>query len=177
MTIAPTRKDIPLLGYKMVPFNVIREPIYKYKFSDGGVLYSKFTLIMVFFEKDPEEMLKDQKDSSVPLSTRINMKHHVTMGIDCPDNLKGIPNQIKGENLKERVVEEDIDIIEPHEPFFEYQLDNGFRIKGKMVLMNVDRTDRFNENGLSVYIFDYTIDMKIIPPKKLKKKSKRKKER
>ena len=175
MTTTPPKKKIPLLGHKMVPFKVIREPIYKYKFEDGGILHSKFTLIMVHFEKDLEEILKEREESSDPVGTGINMTHHVTMGIDCPDSLKGVPNQIKGENLKERVVVEDIAIIESHEPFFEYQLDNGFKLKGKITLLNVDRTDRFGAGGLPLYLVDNTVDMKLTPPKKLQKKKRKKK--
>ncbi len=172
ITSQTPKNKIPLLGHKMIPFKVIKEPINKYKFADGGILYSKFTLITVHFEKDPEEMFEEQKGKTSPVGTGINIKHHITMGVDCPDDLKGVPNQIKGENLKERIVEEDIDIIESHEPFFEYQLENGFKLKGKIVLMNVDKTDRFDENGLPLYLVNNTIEMKITMPKKLQKKNK-----
>jgi len=172
-----SKNKIPLLGYKMIPFKVIKEPISKYKFADGGILHSKFTLIMIYFEKDLEEMFEEQKIKESPVGSGINIKHHITMAVDCPDDMKGIPNQIKGENLKERIVKEDIDIIESYEPFFEYQLENGVRLKGKIVLMNVDKTDRFDENGIPVYLVDNTLQMKITMPKKLQKKPKRKKKK
>ncbi|MCW3989319.1 MAG: hypothetical protein NWE88_04505 [Candidatus Bathyarchaeota archaeon] len=175
MIVSQTKNNIPLLGHKMVPFKVIKEPIYKYKFADGGILHSKYTLIMVHFEKNLDEMLEEQKENTSSLGTGINMKHHITMGIDCPDEMKGVPNRIKGENLRERVIEEDVDIIEPHEPFFEYKLANGFRLKGKIVLMNVDKTDRFDKMGIPVYLIDNTVEMKITIPKKLQKKIPKKK--
>jgi hypothetical protein len=166
-------KKIRLYGHKMINFKVIREPFNKYKLGDGVYLVSKFVLIMVHFEKDIEKILKNNENLN-NIQTGVNLKNQVLLGIDGPDDMKGIPNNIEGTNLREHIINDDVEILESQESFFEYELENGFIIKGKTVVINVSKTDLFNSEGMPIYLVDHSVQFKISLPQKLQEKFKKK---
>lgn len=162
----------PLIDHKMIDFKVKREPWNIYKVEDGSILKAKFVLIMVHFEKDVDELISEIKSTGkiekMEIGTGVNIKNQMLVGASAPNNLMGVPNERKGLNYRDYIVEEDLDFEVIKENFFEYQLENGFNIKGKAVLMNIDRTSLYENSGMPIYLVDHTIEAKIKPPKKLR---------
>lgn len=163
-------KPRPLIGHKRVDFKVVKEPFNTYKLKDDTILKMKFVLLMVFFEKDIDEIINIISTEDADTNKRIGMglKSQIVFAVDAIDIQKGTPTTEKNIDLKTRIIEEDVDIVHSEEHFFEYLLDNGFTFKGKTVLINVDKTDIFDENGMPLYLVDTSLELKVILPKKIK---------
>ena len=162
----------PLHGYHLVDFSIVKEKWNKYKLEDGTQLKTKFNLLTVHFEKDTDELMEEfdpNNEGLIEIGTNINIQHKIVIGVSSPENLQGIPNEKKGQDLREQIDKEDLDILEPREPFFEYRLKNGFILKGKAVLMHVDRTNVYDSRGMPIYLVNHSIEMKMIPPQSWKK--------
>ena len=162
---------IPLLGHKMIEFKVKKEPFNYHKLEDGAFIKTKYILLMVHFEKDiPKILEKKDKSEKLHIESGINLNGQILMAVDVPDNLKGIPNRKPDTNLKEHVIKNDLEVVESKEYFFEYELENDFIIKGKSILLNVDKTDCYDDTGVPIYLFDHSVELKIIPPKSIQER-------
>ncbi len=161
-----------------VDFKIKKEPWNIYKFEDGTLYKSRFILIMAHFEKKTEELIQEMIDSGekeIKVGTGIGIKHQVLTGVSTPESLMGTPSLNSDIVLSDHIIQEDLDFEPINEPFFEYEFENGFTLKGKVVLMNVDKTDVFDQSGMPVYLVNNTVEAKVKLPPKIKSKIVKKK--
>ena len=76
------------------------------------------------------------------------------MKILAPDPTTGIISEIIGENM---------DILESKEPWSEYVLEDGTKIKAKQAAVNILKLDQKNPDGTPVYMLQSQQMMLVIP--------------
>lgn len=160
----------------MVEYKIINEPWNFYKIEDGTILKTRFILEMAHFEKTLEQMAREALESGkkigsdMGIGTGVNLSHRLLIQVSSPDDLMGEPSDVKDVNLKDHVILEDMKFTTKKENLFEYHFENGFILKGKVVLINVDKTSFFNNNGCPIYLIDNNIDAQLRVPTKTRDK-------
>ncbi len=155
-------------------FKIEQEDWNKYRLADGSLLKLKYVLMDVSMEASIEELLsriKPGKEANLALDTKSRTLHVVQPSY----KLRGKPDSKKysAEELKEAIIEEDIDFETVKATWNLYLMDNGIRIKTRVNPISISKTDKFNQKGIPVYLFDSGIDIKIKLPEKIEAKLKK----
>lgn len=131
--------DLSEFGY--TEFEKLKEEWNAYRVQDGSTVLLKLVLIWVrLFEKKGEG----------------TMRYKVKTGkiiIPAPE-LCGKPavRKYTRTELKESIVEENLEFGLVEDSWNEYKLEDGSTLRIKPVLSKVSRTDKFNEDGEPIYI-------------------------
>jgi len=96
------------------------------------------------------------------------------LGVFSPEELRGKPSEpYTHEELAKSIVNDDIDIEKViTQPWNEYELDNGMVFKVKNILVNVAKTDKYDKEGMPIYLVNCSAFAKGKKAKKSKPKKK-----
>ena len=143
--------------YGFEDFTVEREDWNLYKLTDGTFLKAKVTLNWV-----------SKGATQGEYSFNLGNVQLVTMP---PPNIRGNPStEPKGQALQSHVTEEDIHCQTIHDNWSVYALKNGIKLNIRLVLVKVDRTSKFDNNGFPVYLVQSQVLTKTNIPKELREK-------
>lgn len=151
-----------MIRKKYVNFKTRHEDSSVYKISDGTILKARFILIKVL-----DEGIYDEIGNPV---YGINSNNVVSIFI--PDNLWGNPSKqlYSRKELEDTIIEEDMAFDKIKEGWNTYELDNGAIISIKLVLASISRTNKFNQKGEPIYLYNVQLITKSKMPDKLRKK-------
>jgi hypothetical protein len=131
---------------KELEFKILKEDWFVYKLKDGSILKIKPVLMRVFEtgQVHPETGKKVYEFEGTTI-----------IAVRSPENLKGkptLPLPPPQEALK--LDKEEIDIEETiQEPWNLYELENGEKIKQKIVILNIYKIkDKYDKDGNPYYI-------------------------
>jgi len=155
-----------------VDFEVEREEWNLYRLADNAVLKVRFLLLGVLMDKSIDEFRKTSKELAPDQTPRIaiTFRPQTIFAVEPPPNLRGKPDSKKYSvaELKESIMDEDIDFETVKSTWDSYRLKNDIRLKVRLSPTLVSRTSRFDDAGMPIYIVDSTIDMKITMPEDIK---------
>lgn len=158
---------------KFIDFNVEKEPWNKYRVKDGSNLKARFILQQIITDKSMEklenELKKIKPDEHVDLG--FGFKGNRLFSADAPLKLCGLPDEKKylvGE-LRESIIDEDIDFDTVNSSWNIYHLENGMTFKCRVLVQTVNRTDKFDELGLPIYFIESNLDVKVDLPSNIEK--------
>lgn len=138
-------------------FDVVREPWNVYELEDGSILRTKFILLRVKRKEDPS----GQTGYAVKSQTITSVSH-------IPELLIGEPaaRQYSPKELQASIVEEDVRYTTLTEEWNEYIVEDGARIRVKLTVVKVAKTDKFNNDGEPIYLVLTTSMPQIQPPRR-----------
>jgi len=137
-----------------VEFEIVKERWNEYKLSDGARLRTKLTLGKVVTPPG----VPPEKAMEYGFNTQIMVVVYV------PQDMKGTPSGrvLTPKEISDAVVE-DLDFEETKVATNEYLLENGVRIKLRLMLTRVGKTDQFSADGTPLY----AVNNQIVPQIKL----------
>jgi len=139
------------LDFDYAEFQIIKEPWNLYRLEDGALLKLKLVLIKVVREKQTD-------DKGNPI---LSFNHQNIVGVLSPPELRGQPSP---EGKQPQIKQKDINFKpEKDEEWNEYQLEDGTVLKGKNVIVMVNKTDKFDSHGEPIYTVETQTIFKIIP--------------
>lgn len=165
-----------VLDYHFVDFDVIREDWNRYKLEDGAIIKTKFVLINVMMEKTMKELIseaktKKKKKSEKLMGVAIQSKNVV--GAEVPKKLRGSPSSpYTPQELQASIIHKDVDFEVIKERRSEYKLKNGMTIKVKSSPFTISKTNKFDSQGLPLYIVNSTGDVMFVFPEELERELK-----
>jgi len=137
-----------------VDFEVVKESWNEHKLSDGARLRTKLTLgkVVTASGVEPERAME------YSFNTQIMVVAYV------PQNMKGTPSGriLTPQEMNEAIVE-DLDYEQTKTAVNEYLLENGVRIKLRLMLTRVGKTSVYNPDGTPLY----AVNTQIVPEVKL----------
>lgn len=160
--------------FVFVDFKVKREEWNRYELQDenGSILKMKFVLINVFMEKDFRKKIEIAGTEKEKAKLGFRMQSQNIIGVEVPFELRGEPstqNYTLGE-LRASVVKEDIDFEVITERWNIYELADGIlEMKVRNSPINVSRTNKFDVQGLPIYMVDSTVNVKLSRLKKVRR--------
>ncbi|TSA57368.1 hypothetical protein D4R42_01715, partial [bacterium] len=150
----------------------------KYRVSDGSELKPRFVLQQVITDKSMDEFEKElkAKKPDEPIVLGFVFKANRLFSIDTPVNLRGHPdsNKYRAEELRESILDEDIDFDTVNSSWNIYHLKNGMTFKCRLLVQTINRTNKFDDLGLAIYFIESNVDLKVTLPPKLEKIIKKK---
>jgi len=161
-----------------IDFNIEKEQWNKYRIADGTELKARFVLQQVLVDKSMDELEKELKsiegDGSIAFG--FGFKGNKLFTVEPPVNLRGNPdsNKYRVEELRESIVEEDIDFDTVNSSWNIYQLKNRISFKCRLLVTTVSRTNKFDDLGIPTYLIDSTLELKVTLPPKLERIIKKK---
>jgi len=166
LKIMPVSPELPK-DFVFVDFEVLREGWNRYKLEDESILKTKFVLMNIMLEKNYKEIMERQKTEK-GLKMGIGFQSHIIVGVEAPPKLRGEPDTktYSVEELRSSIVKEDLDFEAVTETWNFYALENGITIKVRNTPISVSRTNKFDKQGLPIYLVDSTADMKVALSKK-----------
>jgi hypothetical protein len=149
-----------------VEFEVIKEDWNEYKLSDGAILKTKLTLGKIVIP--PGYTLETTKG--------FNFQTQNMIVAYVPQNMKGTPigRRLSPQEIEESIVE-DLDFEQTKEAVNEYKLPNNIKIKLRLMLTRVAKTDKFAPDGTPIYATSTQIVPQIKFPKGFRRKPLRRK--
>ena len=138
-------------------FDVVREPWNKYELSDGSILKVKYVLLKVRKTIEPDGR------------TNYEVKgQNIIVVSNIPDHLRGRPSEesYSPRELEASIVEEDMRYNTLSEEWNEYVAEDGARIRIKMTVVKVSRTNRMNREGEPIYLVQSSTLAQIRPPRR-----------
>jgi len=143
-----------------VEFEIVKEGWNEYKLSDGARLRTKLTLGKVITSPGvpPEKALE------------YNFNTQMMVVAYCPQDMKGTPSGrvLTPQDIQNSVVE-DLDFEQIKTTVNEYLLQNGVRIKLRLMLTRVGKTNHFNVDGTPLYAVNNQVVPEIKVPSNLQK--------
>ena len=150
-----------------VEFEVVREERNEYKLSDGATLRTKLTLGKVV-----------TAPPGVPIKRAMSYNFNTQMMVVAyvPQDMKGTPSgrSLTPQEMADAVVE-DLDFDQTQVATNEYLLENNVRIKLRLMLTRVGKTNQFNPDGTPLYAVNNQIVPQIKLPKGFAEKKTRRK--
>jgi len=142
--------------YRELGFEVIREPWNKYELPDGSTLKIKLVLTRVFRKVAKEEV-------SYEFDTQ-----NITCLSFVPKEAKGEPTErgYTSEELSSSIIEDNVKYITRLEEWNEYILEDGTKLKLKLTVSKVSKTNKFDKRGEPIYIVEHAMLPHITPKKK-----------
>lgn len=147
-----------------VEFETIKERWNEYKLSDGARLRTKLTLGKVATPSGvPPERAREYG-----FNTQTMIAAYV------PQDMKGTPSgrRLTPKEIVDAVVE-DLDFEQTQVATNEYLLETGVRIKLRLMLTRVGKTDHFSPDGTPLYAVNNQVVPQIKLPKKFQKRKSR----
>ena len=144
-----------------VEFEIIKEGWNEYKLSDGARLRTKLTLgkVATAAGVPPENAME------YGFSTQVMVIAYV------PQDMKGTPGgRVLTPPQIANAVVEDLEFEETKVAVNEYLLENGVRIKLRLMLTRVGKTDQFTRDGSPLYAVNNQIVPQIKLPPKFRKR-------
>ena len=137
-------------------FEVLREPWNRYRLIDGTILAVKHVLAEVIKRAMPEGKFS----LGIGVQQIIGFSH-------IPNRLLGTPSTEKysPEEIRSSIVEDDMRYDTLSEEWNEYVAEDGTRIRLKVTLTRVSRTNKFDKDGKPIYQVETTSMAEIKPPK------------
>ena len=144
-----------------VEFETVKEGWNEYKLSDGARLRTKLTLGKI--ATAPGVPVKDAMNYG--FNTQVMVVAYV------PQHMKGTSSgrALTPQEMANAVVE-DLDFDQTRTATNEYLLENDVRIKLRMMLTRVGKTDQFTPDGSPLYMINHQIVPQIKLPKSFKRK-------
>jgi hypothetical protein len=138
-------------------FEVIKEPWNKYNLTDGSNLKLRYVLTKV-----RRKMAEKSKPSYALKSQNVVESYNV------PINLLGPPAKVplSPDELKSAAKQE-IGFTTLFEEWAEYLVEDGTRIRVKVSLLEVFRTEKTNPDGEPIYIANHSMTLTVKPSKTL----------
>jgi hypothetical protein len=133
-----------------VDFEIVKEGWNEYKLSDGAILRTK--LILGKIATTPGVPPESAQEYSFNTQTMVVAY--------VPQEMKGTPSgrPLTPQEIANAVVE-DLEFEETKVTIDEYLLENGVRIKLRLMLTRVGKTDQFNVDGTPLY----AVNTQIVP--------------
>jgi len=158
-------------------FEVQQEDWNFYKIKDETLLRAKFVLTGVLTDAKLEE-LERQAESGQKVKFGLAFRSSNIFMVETPPELRGEPDSRKYSpaELQSSIVNEDIDFETLKEAWNLYQLENGIRLKVRLSPVSINKTDKFDSAGMPIYTIDFTADVKIEMPERIRKLVERRKE-
>ena len=157
-------KDMSVPEKRLIDFKIKNEDWSIFQLADGTLLKSKLVLIN-FLEKRSGKGFEGI------------MQLQNVLGVFSPEELRGKPSEsYTQEELAKSIVNDDVDIAKViNQPWNEYELDNGISFKVKNIPVNIAKTDKYDKEGMPIYLVNATA---LAKGKRVRKsKPKKKKER
>jgi hypothetical protein len=140
-----------------VDFEVVEEGWNEYKLSDGAILRTKLVLGKVVTSAGvPPDKAKEYGFNSQTMVVAY-----------VPQDMKGTPGgrPLTPQEIADAVVE-DLDFEQTRNVTNEYLLTNGVRVRLRLMLTRVGKTDQFSSDGSPIY----AVNNQVVPQVKLPKK-------
>lgn len=162
---------------EFVDFKIIHEDWDLHKLEDNSLLRSRVFLTGVLLEKESLSKLVEQMEAKEKpvLAMIFRTKHHFE--VEPPISLRGLPDSktYPVAELRSYIVDEDIDFKTTRQAWNIYELENGIKIKLRLSVTAVSRTNKFDSYGMPIYVIDSNIEGKTELPQSLQKRVKGKK--
>ena len=147
-----------ITDYGFEDFTVETEDWNIFKLADGTYLKAKVSLNWV--SKGSTEGQYNFNLGSVQIVTL------------PPQNLRGNPSTEppRGQDLRSHITEEDIQCHTIRDTWNTYTLKNGIKLNVRLIVVKVDKTSKFDNNGFPVYMIQSQVLTKTSVPKELREK-------
>ena len=157
-------KEVAVPEKILIDFKVKNEDWSIFQLADGTTIKSKLVLINVFARRSGKGF-----EGTLQLQN--------VLGAFSPEELRGKPSEpYAREELGKSIVKDDVDVAKVvHQPWNEYELDNGMVVKIKNVPVNIARTSKYDREGMPVYLVDAHAVAKVKRLKKSKRSQKKRK--
>jgi len=155
------KKDIKIPEKILVEFRIKAEDWSIFELEDASILKAKNVLINILGKRAGKGF-------------NASLQSQLVLGVYAPEELRGKPSEpYTKEELVKSVVRDDVDIRKVLEqPWNEYELDNGLLLKIKTIPIHISRTNKYDKEGMPIYLVETTA---IVKGKMKKAKPKRKK--
>jgi hypothetical protein len=155
-------EDISVPEKMLADFKAINEDWNMFELEDGTILKIKLVIVNVFKERSGEGF-------------KAVMQAQNVLGTFSPDYLRGEPSKrYTREELAKSIDKNDIDVIKViQQPWNEYNVDDTFSIKTKVIPVQIARTSKYDNEGMPVYLVETTAIVKGKPLKKSKQTKKK----
>ena len=138
-------------------FEVIKEPWNKYNLMDGSNLKMRFILLKV------RRTMAQQGKPNYSIKSRNDVEAY-----NVPDNLRGPPAKFPAPpDELEKAKKQEVGFSTLFEEWAEYLVEDGTRIRAKVSLVEVFRTEKINPDGEPIYIANHSVSLTIKPSKSL----------
>jgi len=147
-----------------VEFELVREPWNVYKLDDGAKLKVRLILVKIFTPPG----VKFENTEGLQFAANPMFVTYV------PQDMKGTPSD-KPISSEERIasIVEDVDFETVNEEWNEYKLPKNFRLRLKMIITQIGKTDKFSGDGSPLYNIGHQMVHRIVLPKGFRKKKKK----
>lgn len=154
---------------KFVDFSIEKEQWDMYRLADKSLLKGRYVLSGFIIDKTIDELKKEMKHpkSNQPLKIGFSFKGHRLYVVQPPANLRGEPDKMNYplEELRASIEERDIDFETVKSTWSSYKLKNGMVFKCRLSPTTVNKTSKFDDGGMPLYLIDSALDVKItLPP-------------
>lgn len=129
-------------GKPVLDFDVVREPWNKYELTDGAFIKVKVVVTKIRKEQVDEKTVNYGSDSQ-------NIVVVLTEETGTPDSKVYSP-----EEIQESLIKRDIRYTTVSEEWNEYVADDGARLRIKITLTSVSKTNKFDKNGAPIYFVE-----------------------
>lgn len=156
-------EDVTIPEKILVGFKVNNENWSVFQLVDGTTLKVKFVLINVLVKRSGKGFEGSLQSQNV-------------LGVYAPEDLRGKPSEpYTKEELGKSIVKDDVDVRKViHQPWNEYELDDGLLLKIKIVPFHIARTNKYDTEGMPIYLVQTTAIVKGKRTTKSKQKKKKK---
>jgi hypothetical protein len=125
------------LDFDYIDFEVKKEPWNLYKIEDGSLIKFKLVLVRVMPNKsDPKKYLLNTAN---------------VIGVQSPRELRGAPAPPSANGTYDDLEKKDLDFEVIKENWSEYKLKDGNTLRIKSVIISIDKTKSFGDNGEPIY--------------------------
>lgn len=155
---------------EFVDFTIINEAWDLHKLSDKSILRARVLLTGVMLDGKIEEIESILKSSDKPL-LGMTFRTKNVFEVEPPINLRGLPDnkQYSNEELRACITEKDIDFETIKQSWNIYELKNGIRLKLRMSIVTVHKTNKLDARGMPIYLMESSIELKTELPESLEK--------
>jgi hypothetical protein len=146
--------------FDYLSFDVVKECWNRYKLNDGSILKSKFILINILGVKDFKERIKKTQADKQTIKLDLQMQSYNVVGVEAPENIRGAAdNKIYSlQELEASIVENDLDFETVSETWNTYNVEGKLILKIKSSLVRVRKTNKFEAQGIPVYMYDFSAE-------------------
>lgn len=150
-------------------FTIVNETWDSYTLEDGSVLRARAFLTGLMLDSkidDIEALLRSQNKPKLGMTFRTKQIYEV----EPPLELRATPDTKKysNEELKACISVADIDFQTTKQSWNVYELKNGIKLKLRLSIVTISKTNKFDERGMPIYVIDSSIEIKTELPEVLK---------
>ena len=159
-----TSKEVSVPETILISFEVKNEDWNVFQLEDDSILRAKFVLINILGKRSGKGFDGSLQSQNV-------------LGVYAPEDLRRKPSEpYTKEELAKSIVKDDVDVAKViRQPWNEYELDTGLSLKVKIVPISIARTNKYDGEGMPIYLVNLSAIIKGKMPKKSKTKKKKKK--